>query len=371
MFDLLISEEDAADIFLISESKLHSSVPDGAVSFANYDIACRLDRDSLHPGGGLLILTKKGLKYHNVQSKNVNFSCQVASLQIQDTIIALVYRRPKCTKNQDRQLVNYLGGTYGGKKVVFAGDFNLPGLKFDITPNTEAVLSEAVDKSGQSVPEMWRDLIDELQMKQLVTDPSHNLGNILDFVLCREEDESVTQEPVVDELLYQGFSDHYPVTFILNVKSIIAKERRFIYDLSKMNYELFRRLLEDFDLLRRINEANTPNEKWLILRNAIFAARKLSCPVVECKDSSQPKWSNKRIIFLKKKILRIRKKCKDENCSENIKKRRITQIKNLNCELKTCVTQARYTYENKLVDRVEDDRNYLFKHVKGIKRGGG
>ena len=364
LLDALISTTDNPDVILITESKLHETVPDGAVEFAGYDIPCRLDRVAVHPGGGLLIMTKKGLKFHNAKMKNVNFSCQVASIQIIDTVIVLVYRRPLCTKNQDQQLTSYLVNTYGGQKVILAGDFNLPGIDFDRLATADITTGE-----NKSVVELWKDTITELQLEQTVKDPTHNLGNILDFVFHRPGEETLLEHPVVHPDMYLGFSDHFPITFSLKIEANIARERTFIFDMKNMNFEMYRQILENCDLLDRINAALTADEKWLILRNAILIARKLSCPVIEIKDHSRPSWLNRKIFDLKKQILRVRKKLKANKGSLLDQSNRNKRLKKLNLELKNEVSAARLSFDHKLVDKIENDKNYLFKHVKGVKRG--
>ena len=364
LFDALITTNDNPDVILVTESRLNDTVPDGAVSFAGYDIACRLDRVARHPGGGLLILTKKGLKYHNPVMKNVNYSCQVASIKVVSTTLIIVYRRPKTTKIQDRQLTSYLVKQYGAEKIVLTGDFNLP--KLDFTKLAAAGINSGAEKS---VPEIWRDTINELQLEQSVIEATHNLGNLLDLVFHRPSDESMLEYPKVHRNKYLGFSDHFPINFSLNISAQIQKDRVFIFDMKRMNFELYRQVLENCDLLEKIEAAVTADEKWLILRNAILIARKLSCPVIEIKDSSRPSWSNSMICTLKNQIEKVRKKIKAKSGSLKDHQARIKRLKRLNADLKLEVKKARSAFDNKLIDKIEEDSNYLFKHVKGVKRG--
>ena len=363
LLDSMISDVEA-DVIMITETRFNHTIPDGAVSFAGYDVACRVDRKARFPGGGAMILTKSGVKYHNAKVKCVNFGCQVASIQVVDTVILLVYRRPQCTRNQDEERTTYLVNEYGNQKIVIAKDFNLPTLQFDRLATYEINAGEK-----RSIHEMWKDTIRELQLEQMINQPTHNLGNVLDYVFHRESEATILEPPIVHPDLFVGFSDHYPIIFKVNILPSMKKDRNFIFDMNKMNFETYRHFLENCDLLARKTAAITADEKWRILRNAILMARQVSCPVIEIKDTSRPKWSNQKIKDTKLKITRIRSKLKSKSGTLAVIKAREEKLVQLNKDLKLQVNLARTVFDNKIVDKIEDDGNYLFKHVKGVKRG--
>ena len=357
--------ETEVDLVMISESKLHQTVPEGAVNFPGFQIASRLDRASKHPGGGLLILVRDGINFHNVIEKNVNFSCQVASVQIKDTYFVLVYRRPQTTKDQNTELVEHLIDKYADKKVIFFGDYNLPGIDFD-----EPINHGAEDDDDKTVRELWKDFAHELQLVQHVRGATQKYGNTLDLVMSREIEGTVLKDPIVDKYLFQGMSDHYPILTEVALDIHIERVVKYIFDDKRMDIEKFVKYIEDSDMLNRVRAELSANDKWIVIRSILLEARKHACPVIKCKDRSKPPWTNQAIEALHAKIGRLRRKIKSPSQSVNVKERRISDLKVLSQRLKKMISEARLRFESKNIDQMHADKNLLFKHVKKVKRAG-
>ena len=367
-FDAMLEDVDS-DVIGITESRLLKRVHPGTVNFTNYEVAARTDRVAKHPGGGTCILVRRGLSYHNVHTKSVNFSCQLSSIQIGDTYVIVVYRRPQTTSRQDRQLTEYILAKYGGKRIVLLGDMNLPHLKIK-ERNVEPHLPEEATADEESSMDLWIELIHGLDLQQQVQDETHDHGNILDLVLCRDSEGIILETPIVDKDLFASMSDHYPITFCLNIQSLYIKQKKVIWDYRNMDYGRFREILSSQNLLERIQNAPTANIKWAIFRDAILEARKLTCPVKVIKDVSRPKWSNGKIRSMKNKINQLRKKLKKGQNSQAMRERRRQALKECNQQLKVLVKEARLDNDHKLLDRMEVDKKALYDHVKKTRRGG-
>ena len=371
-FNELLDEIDS-DIVAVTESWLLKSVHPGAVNFTNFEVAARSDRVAKRPGGGVCILARRGLSYHNIHEKSINWSCQLCSIQVGDTYIIAVYRQPKTTKRQDRELTEYILSKFGGKRIVLIGDMNLSDLDLEKGReelNISGDITEETLNVEPSAIELWTELAHGLDLQQQVRDPTQEHGNILDFVLCRNSDAIVLDTPIVDREMFAYMSDHYPVTFTMHVDSTYVKQKRVIWDYRNMNFVRFREILESVNLLERIQNEPNANLKWVIFRDAILLARELTCPIKVIHDSSNPRWGNQKIRCMKNKINRIRKKLKKGQNSANLREKRKIELKECNLNLKQLVREARIENDTKLLDKIDLDKKALYDHVKRTKRGG-
>ena len=356
--------DTGADIIVLTESWFHSTLADGAIIFNRYNLAARCDRISDTKGGGVAILVKKGVNFHNVQTKHVNYSSQVASLQIAEVFIVVVYRRPLITDIQDRQLADFLSGKYANKKMILTGDFNLRHFA-----KNKRILTKK-ENNDEPTGNIWFDMTSELDLVQSVTKPTQKDGGILDFVLSRESEGTILETPMVDKSLFAGLSDHYPVRFKIVANACVTKSRRTIFDYNKMDFDQFREDVKNVGILDRVKAARGHSGKWLAFMNVFLDARMNACPTRVIIDSSNPRWCTRKIKAKKAKINRVRLSLKNTKISSTARAKKIEKLKMLNFELKDLVREAKISNDSGLLDKIEKDKKALFDHVKKTKRGG-
>ncbi len=224
-------------IFLITESWLNSSVPDGFfLHILGTHIVVRCDRLLQEPGsvrgGGVIVIIPKVIHISCVK-QNVEQTSFFESLWIDfyDSkkklfVLALYYRTPSSdAKNSVDALVSHIrkNPVLSGKApLIVCGDFNFPSLKW------------VENGIGNENEELFSDLIMEVGLQQFVKNSTHTAGNILDLVFTSEP--ALISELCVDESL--GISDHYAVLFSINLwsnESANEKSLRF-RNFEKANY---------------------------------------------------------------------------------------------------------------------------------------
>ena len=121
---------------------------------------------------------------------------------------------------------------------VIIGDFNLPDIDWE---NGQA------GSKGRDFHEVTM----EQYMEQLVTEPTHKSGNILDLVLCNREDmvNDVKNESRI------GKSDHDLITFKMSVATEKARERMSL-NYGKANFEDMRAATANINWKRELAEKN-------------------------------------------------------------------------------------------------------------------
>ena len=165
-----------------------------------------IPRTSGQIGGGLLMLCKDGMKFKNRTITDFNSfeACEfIFSFDKKDTIFVCIYRPTPSEENRLTPRIFLDDFTlfldfysFNCCDLVIIGDFN---LHFD--NDTETYAQE------------MKMLLSNRSFTQIIDKPTQRKNHILDWVVAKENDNTIHNVDVVDKCI----SDHYVITFHMNV----------------------------------------------------------------------------------------------------------------------------------------------------------
>ena len=194
------------DIFAITETWLSESIFSGEILTSNYTIY-RCDRSSR--GGGVLLAVKDTIPSLLLPTSISNLEVLTVQIGIAQLaiILCLVYIPPGSTVHTCEPLFNHLNElTNKYDSLLILGDFNIPDVNWN-TLTATSLLSDS-----------FCDLVFDLNLSQLIDNPTHIQGNILDLILTNQE-ELIHSVTVHSREAFPIHSDHYPITFKLSFYS--------------------------------------------------------------------------------------------------------------------------------------------------------
>ena len=162
----------------------------------------RKDRQSR--GGGVLIGTASHISSSFLYSQSDPDVLTVKLFLSSPIVICAVYIPPSATVDLQDSLLLYLRGLYTSSDVPVVvpqellGDFNCPDIEWSLLSASSCFSS------------LLCELVYDLNLSQLVAQPTHTKGNILDFILTNAEDR-ITDVAVLQSTF--SSSDHFPVSF--------------------------------------------------------------------------------------------------------------------------------------------------------------
>ena len=158
---------------------------------------------------------------------------------------------------------------------MIVGDFNFPNIQWP-TLTGSCPLSTT-----------FCDFIFECNLSQLICEPTHSKGHILDLVLVSDEDlvSSVSVHSNDDRPLQ---SDHFMISFDLayTVVGSTTINLREVFDYSKADWSGLCDHLLDCELNHL--ESEDVDEIWCILKLEIFSAMEKFIPKVKLKNHQFP-----------------------------------------------------------------------------------
>jgi len=183
----------------------------------------RKDRSSR--GGGVLLAVKNSIHSHAL---NTPLELEALYVQIGNTDpinYCLVYIPPNSSEVYIQTLCDFLT-ICSNDKLVLIGDFNFPTINWDILQG-ETPMSN-----------LFCDLVFNLNLVQMINEPTHIHGNILDLILIID-DNLITSLSVHSNSSLPIVSDHFAMTFSLN--SSLPSPSKFspfyVFNYSKGDYE--------------------------------------------------------------------------------------------------------------------------------------
>lgn len=241
----------------------------------------------------MLIAVSKLLK---ARLLHTNSELEAVTLKVgQDLIVCCLYIPPDCSQDYfDRVLLFLKNLPLGNHNIVVTGDFNLPDINWECMAGPGAR------------SEQFCDVIVELNLVQLVHNPTHRLGNTLDLVFsnCPE----LVKGTWVDD---RTPSDHFLVNFTvqysfhhpsLTVSRCIPCYSRA--DLLGLDNYL---MDTDFSVLEAIQNID---DLYSYFSSAISSASQYFIPTVVVPNNPSPPWFNSDIRHILNKIHSLRRSLK-------------------------------------------------------------
>lgn len=164
-------------------------------------------------GGGIGFVIRKTINIVNTNRlpNFKTFEVAMVILQFNNRIVKLItiYRPPSTSENEFllefQELINYLISENG--IFIITGDFNIP------------------IKENSKIANQLLDLLEMYNLKNFVKSPTHNKGNILDLVICNEN-ENILRGLYVDNSVQ--ISDHFLINMKFIAKTEFYKEKKVV-----------------------------------------------------------------------------------------------------------------------------------------------
>ena len=262
-------------------------------------------------GGGILVAVRSALV---VESKRVGCVVNAEILSVEIKIGNDIFCLTTCYR------VGTLGAQHFGevekhlrsissikkyKKHVFLGDLNLNSVAWP-----EGYATNEIEKR-------FVDLFNDLGMQQLVNDPTHDHGRILD--LAYESAHSIIKNLKVLNKNEICSSDHFGIAFSLDSRARLRGQKRKIPNFKKANWASMIAGINSVNWGRHFRNCD-PNEGWLFLKKTLALLEKNCIPTITIKDKDQPPWFDSEAFYLCKKKERLRKKYKESGRPEDYTK---------------------------------------------------
>lgn len=203
------------------------------------------------------------------------------------------YRPPGATNETIKSLDSVLA-SLPDDRIILAGDFNLPSLKWD----------GAIPPSGNS--SAFYDVINTYGLEQYVLSPTRGT-NILDLILCN--DPSVVRCVSV----LPGISDHNIVSakFILPQLVPASCDVKKVYMYNRANYnEIISKLESELDMYTAESLSEDVDALWIRFKNLLLSLIDNHIPFKHMIDKSKPDkpWMNRKTKKVVKQRSRMYKK---------------------------------------------------------------
>ena len=155
--------------------------------------------------------------------------------------------------------------SFGDKPVLILGDLNMPSINWDDPP----YLPDEVRDDRARIENAWLTYLTETNSKQLITEPTHVAGNILDVVITNDEEHTYDIPAVVRA---PTMADHYVtvVDYLIEGPTRAPPKRaRWELNTNKRNWEVWNATMEHLNISESMDNAASLNDATELLNNAI------------------------------------------------------------------------------------------------------
>ena len=267
------------DTFAVTEAWTNEDVGNDVLQIKGYEIIERLDRNDTERGrGGGIIVYAKSIIDIMAEERKTNFN-QYSTVKLnsrgEEVRIHVIYRSPNLVRTNDDDLCKYIREMRGQN--VLIGDFNFPDIDWSMG---------MAGSKGRD----FHDATTEKFMEQYVTDATHRSGNILDLVLC-------DQENMVTGLTMEGRfgkSDHNIVTFNLRVTRPKDPSHRLLPNYRKAEFGKIREVVEKMEW-KEMMKGKLVDENWTAMSEKIKKLMVDFIPMKRGRRFDEPQWMDNEV----------------------------------------------------------------------------
>ena len=320
---------------------------DELLSIGGYELAARRDRNDTERGrgGGILLYAKKNINLVVEEDKTDFNQCVTVNIKFLDKNVKIhvIYRSPNSSISNDEALAKWVKEMHGQN--VLIGDFNFPDIDW------------STGSAGGKGREFY-DATAEVFLQQYVQEATHRSGNILDLVLCDQE-EMISEVKGEGRL---GKSDHDIISFTLRVRSNKLASQRMTMNFRKANFEEMRKRMREMDWRNILREKDV-NEMWISIRGCIERLMTELIPMKRVKTKNNPQWFDrdvKRSIEKKKDAWKRWKQSGGEREKEEYRKR-------VN-ETKKKIKNKKNALERKVVANRKSNPKSFYAYINSAKK---
>ena len=341
------------DIVCLTETWLTDSVFDQEILPTNYSIF-RKDRPS--HGGGVLIAIKDTIPATVIPSILSSNAPEIVTvkLNLRKTIVLICAYLPPCPSDSsmDDTILNLTQVIEANPSAdtILVGDFNLPNVQWDTLSSTSSASCT------------FCDFVFDNSLTQLIDQPTHIQGNILDLVLSNSND-CVTNLAVAPSNWIN--TDHFEITFQISqqihlTSTVIPK---YVFDFPKADYDGILSYLCDFDYNPCLQSQDVESI-WFTIKNSILTAMNIFIPKVRLRRHQFPCWYTPEARHLSK-CLRTSKKRFSKHPTSHLQQK----INDLELQCHNKILQAKSNYESNLVCSFAGSRNgRIYDYIRSLTK---
>ena len=262
----------------------------------------------------------------------------------------VVYVPPNAPDSYHPCLRNYLAHLVAiSTNVIFMGDFNYPDISWD-----------RLDGCTQA-SHLFRDLLFDLNLHQLVNVSTHVQGNTLDLVVTNLHHQ-ITSLTVIQDTHHFLNTDHFLVSF--NIAQCFAPATHIpasiVRDFSKADLEGLCLYLVDFDFSPCFISTDV-EFVWSFIRDAIYRGFDLFVPSARLKSKAYPKWFSSDIIHNCKRLHTMKRSSRQPSAYK------LSKIEFLEKSLRQSIEQAKAEYQSNLImNHSKSNPAKIYKHLRSI-----
>ena len=173
--------------------------------------------------------------------------------------LSCIYVPPQSTSCQMNQIIHALEFLpHQQCNLIVLGDFNAPDIEW-------STLSASLTNSQAICNALFH-----LNMTQLISEPTHVKGNILDLLITNID--NYISDILVNSPSINLASDHFPITFNLAATYSPPKTAvRFVYDFTKADFNGLNNYLLDVDFSPCF-DSPTVDDSWLQFKSVLLDA---------------------------------------------------------------------------------------------------
>ena len=277
----------------MTETHLDKSIDSNAILFNTDKQIYRNDRNIY--GGGVMIAVNAqiesspisiNLSTHPVEAVAVYIPKQqdIAS----DFVIICIYIPPGYTTDtigKLNEIFEYICSRFPKSHILAVGDFNCPDIEWESYTIKK-------DTRHRGYHQSFLNCLYEHSLKQMVREPTHCRGNILDLVLTSDS-SFIDQVNVVEP----GLSDHFLVEVGLNLTTtdkLASKNFYFLYDKADTD-SISEVLLQSLNNIEdAVNSCRDIDYVWSLFENSIKSAVTDFVPrnIIKPRNNNEPIWFN-------------------------------------------------------------------------------
>ena len=241
----------------------------------------RQDRGSR--GGGVMLAVKDSLPSKLLLSPGNLEIVTVSVNTAHQTVLCFIYLLPNSTQEHTQPIFDYIKGLFLiTSSIIILGDLNFPDI------NWETLLG------GSQASNNFCDLVFDYNLSQLIEEPTHIGGNILDLIITNSDE--LVHNVVVNPHNTIIFSDHFIITFhiCLSTLPVPPKATYYSYDYSKADFSRMEQYIINSCHLQYFEEADVKST-WNIISSVITDAISLFVPVYQSHHSQYLVWFNSNL----------------------------------------------------------------------------
>ena len=366
-----IIENENIDIVLLTETWTTSDTSDSEITFPNFQVVSRTDKNTVSGiGGGQIILARKNLILVDQTPSNQTADLQVGHIQMPCGLnIINVYRSPTNNDNAINKIANIIG--LNEKDCILLGDINLPEIDWESMESKGGYGGTSITRSSALIEKML-----EGGYEQLVTFPTR-FATKSDLSAGRYKwipvhDIIITNSVAVIQNVCEntsggiGNSDHIAVSFEIMLPNKKASSTQYIPNYHKADFNSLKESLSEH-LWSNLLEPKTANESWNIVQKSIEDAAEKYIPKKLRRSKNKSPWitnaSLKAISDKRKAFKKMKLSIGSEHFSDNL-----ADYKRSAKKSKKSISSARKKYERKLTKMKKQNPKPFYQYMSNFTK---